>query len=136
MTISEPTEAFVWTWLPGKGEPVVAGRLDAEGPLITFTYGRSYLSRPDAIALYFPELPLERGPIEPLRGEVAGCINDAAPDAWGQRVILNRLLGPGAPDTGELSILTYLLESGSNRRTRFPTLSNSLRAALGRDSNA
>ncbi len=112
---SEPQQAFVWVWLPGAGDPVVAGRLDAAGPIVSFTYGRSYLAREDAIALYLPELPLGRGPISPLVGDVAGAVADAAPDAWGQRVILNRRVGRNAGDTVDLSLLTYLLESGSDR---------------------
>ncbi len=112
---SEAQQAFVWTWLPGAADPVVAGRLDRAGELITFTYGRSYLAREDRIALYLPELPLRRGPISPLAGDVVGCIADAAPDAWGRRVILNRRAGRDALDTTDLSLLTYLLESGSNR---------------------
>ena len=110
---SEPERAFVWTWLAGEREPVVAGRLDAEGQVLTFTYGRSYLEREDRVPLYLPELPLRRGSIPPLAGTVAGCIADAGPDAWGQRVILNRL--SGGIDTGDLTPLTYLLESGSDR---------------------
>lgn len=112
---SEPQPAFVWIWLPGAVDPVVAGRLDAVGPIVTFTYGRSYLAREDRVALYLPELPLQRGPISPLAGEVAGCIADAAPDAWGQRVILNRQTGRPGGDTGDLGLMTYLLESGSDR---------------------
>ncbi|HVD86138.1 MAG TPA: HipA domain-containing protein [Solirubrobacterales bacterium] len=112
---SEPRRVFVWTWLPGAAEPVVAGRLDPVGPLVTFTYGRSYLEREDAIPLYLPELPLERGQISPLVGEIPGCIADAGPDAWGQRVILNRLTGRADAETTELGPLTYLLESGSDR---------------------
>lgn len=111
---SEPTRIYVWMWLPGATEPVVAGALDVEGT-ITFTYGRSYLNRPDAISLYLPELPLQRGPIAPLAGTIAGCIDDAAPDAWGMRVILNRRIGGDAVDVDELGKLTYLIESGSNR---------------------
>ena len=80
-----------------------------------FTYGRSYLERPDAISLYHPELPLESGPIAPRAGSIAGCIDDAAPDAWGMRVILNRLAGRDAVDVDELTKLTYLIESGSDR---------------------
>ncbi|MGV1048589.1 MAG: type II toxin-antitoxin system HipA family toxin [Solirubrobacterales bacterium] len=113
--ISDPEEAFVWVWLPDAAEPVVAGRLDPVGPIVYFTYGRSYLERPDRIALYLPELPLERGPIPPLVGEVAGCIADAAPDAWGRRVILNRRTGRVDADPADLSLITYLLESGSDR---------------------
>lgn len=112
---SEPRQAFVWVWLPGETDPVVAGRLDEDGALLTFTYGQSYLAREDRIALYLPELPLGRGPISPLVGEVAGCIADAAPDSWGRRVILNRRVGQNARDTTDLSLLTYLLESGSER---------------------
>jgi serine/threonine-protein kinase HipA len=112
---SEPTEAFVWVWLPGAEDPVVAGRLDLVGDLVAFTYGRSYLARDDRIALYLPELPLRRGRVMPSVGTIAGCIDDAGPDAWGQRVILNHRVGRGADDTGGLSQLTYLLESGSDR---------------------
>lgn len=112
---SEPGHAFVWVWLPGAAEPVVAGRLDPEGEVLTFTYGRSYLMREDRIPLYLPELPLRRGVIPPLAGEMAGCINDAGPDAWGQRVILNRLTGNAQAEVTDLTPLTYLLESGSDR---------------------
>jgi serine/threonine-protein kinase HipA len=112
---SEPQEAFVWVWLPGEEDPVVAGRLDIAGATITFTYGRSYLAREGRIALYLPELPLGRGPISPLVGEVAGCIADSPPDSWGWRVILNRRVGRRAVDTTDPNLLTYLLESGSDR---------------------
>ncbi|HKG38693.1 MAG TPA: HipA domain-containing protein [Conexibacter sp.] len=112
---SEPQQAFVWAWLPGATDPVVAGRLDKSGELVTFTYGQSYLARGDAIPLYLPELPLQRGQISPLAGDIAGCIADAGPDAWGQRVILNRHVGGEVVDTADLQPLTYLLESGSDR---------------------
>lgn len=115
---SRPSHAFVWVWLPGAADPVVAGRLDEQGDITTFTYGRSYLARPDAIALYLPELPLRPGVIRPDAGlSVAGCINDAGPDSWGQRIILARHFGhlDRNSDTAELSLLTYLLESGSDR---------------------
>lgn len=112
---SDPRHAFVWVWLPGEVDPVVAGRLDTVGEILTFTYGRSYLVRENAIALYLPELPLARGQIYPLVGEVAGCIADGAPDAWGRRVILNRRVGRDAIDVSELNLLSYLLESGSDR---------------------
>lgn len=117
-TPSEPTEAFVWAWLPGAGEPVVAGRLETAGALVNFNYGRSYLARADAIPLYLPELPLRPGTIAPLGGlTIAGAIKDAEPDAWGQRVIMQHLLGGAAKD-GDPAIfgpLTYLLRSGSDR---------------------
>lgn len=106
-----PTEAFVWVWLPGKTEPVVAGRLTDRGAVFTFTYGRSYLDRADAVPLYLPELPLRRGEIPPVSGEMAGCLADAAPDAWGRRVIEHLRTG----SSGDLSALDYLLASGSDR---------------------
>ena len=118
MTSSDPKSAFVWTWLPGASEPVVAGRVDADGPMHTFTYARSYRQRRDAMSLYEPELPIAPGPMRPVGDlTVAGCLRDAAPDAWGQRVILARFLGhlTGTSDVSELSLLTYLLESGSDR---------------------
>jgi serine/threonine-protein kinase HipA len=111
----EPETAFVWIWLPGQSEPVVAGRLDVFGASLVFTYGRRYLARDGAIPIYLPELPLREGQHLPERMGVHGCIADAAPDSWGQRVILNARLGAGAHDTADLGLLTYLLESGSDR---------------------
>ena len=103
-------------WLPGAIEPVVAGRLSRQGDRLLFTYGRTYLARPDAVALYEPELPLTPGLQAPLPGlSMPGCLRDAAPDAWGRRVILNRLLGTPTDDVAELDELTFLLESGSDR---------------------
>ena len=89
----EHKEAFVWIWLPGETEPVVAGRLE-------------------------PELPLKSGVLPLMEGlTVSGCIRDSAPDAWGRRVIINRWLGNKGDsiDTGQFDELTYLLESGSDR---------------------
>jgi serine/threonine-protein kinase HipA len=114
----EANEAYVWVWLPGATEPVVAGQLMHSGERIAFVYGRSYLARPGAIALYLPELPLRHGRIQPLSGNtIAGCIADAGPDAWGQRVIMHRRFGRDGRDRDPASIntLTYLLESGSDR---------------------
>lgn len=118
MTSDSPTRAYVWVWSPDAAEPVVAGALDLRGETVFFTYGQSYLARPGALPLYLPELPLRRGRIRPLGDlTVAGCIADAGPDAWGQRVILYKRLGTltAENDTAELTFLTYLLESGSDR---------------------
>jgi serine/threonine-protein kinase HipA len=113
---SDPYRArrvFVWTWLPDESAPVVAGAVDRVGAdRLDFTYARSYLENEKAISLYAPELPMLRGAQEPLDGlTVAACLKDSTPDSWGERVIGNRL---GSGDT-ELSIETYMLESGSNR---------------------
>src|ERR1035437_423387 len=113
-----PGHAFVWVWLPGASEPVVAGRLDVVGDQLAFTYGRSYLARTGAISLFTPELPLRAGRTVPSPDrDTFGCIRDAAPDAWGQRIILSRLGGrlTRDSDTGSLPMLTYLLEAASNR---------------------
>jgi serine/threonine-protein kinase HipA len=113
-----PTEAYVWVWLPGEIKPVVAGRLFAHGPTLLFNYGSSYLKRGNAIPLYDSELPLKQGIIEPLKGlGMAGCLRDAAPDAWGRWLILNTRYGLKGKnvDTAQIDELTYLLESGSDR---------------------
>ena len=111
-------EAFVWVWLPGAVEPVVAGKLTAEGNHLIFNYGKSYLARENAIPLYAPELPLQSGAIPLLPGlNMPACIRDGSPDAWGRRVIINRKLGAKDAESGvaQLDELTYLLESGSDR---------------------
>ncbi len=120
MISDSPHEAYVWIWLPGETEPVVAGRLQQEGGTLSFTYGRSYLNRRDspvAIPIYEPELPLKRGLQWPLPGlSMPGSIRDASPDAWGRRVILNRLSSSSArAGITDRSELTFMLESGSDR---------------------
>ncbi|WP_037088402.1 type II toxin-antitoxin system HipA family toxin [Neorhizobium vignae] len=115
---ADPTEAFVWVWLPGATEPVVAGRLDRDGERLLYTYGASYRRRKSAIPIYEPELPLQEGIIAPISGlQMASCIRDGSPDAWGRRVIINRLTGkkPDAAGVPEISELTFLLQSGSDR---------------------
>ena len=111
-------EAYVWVWLPGVTEPVVAGRLVRDGENLIFNYGSSYLALEGAIPLYLPELPLRAGAIAPEPGlNMAGCLRDGAPDAWGRRVILNRAFGIKGKDAdiGAIDELTFLLESGSDR---------------------
>jgi len=117
MTSEPAEEAYVWVWLPEHSAPVVAGRVERAGSVFNFNYGQSYLERSDAIALYVPELPLQSGRISPLKDlEMAGCLLDAGPDAWGQRVVTHRLLGrKGDIGEGDITTLTYLLESGSDR---------------------
>lgn len=134
--------AYVWVWLPGAATPVVAGSMRstsqrfAQQPVVLFVYARSYRDRPEAVSLFTPELPLRAGTIDPTRPEsgerprgdtpwagyppvaqrsptaLAGCLRDAAPDAWGRRVINMRRAGD--PEV-ELTEITYLLESSSDR---------------------
>jgi serine/threonine-protein kinase HipA len=81
-----PKEAYVWIWLPQALEPVVAGRIARKGQTYVFNYGRSYLDREDAIAIYAPELLLKRGAITPEPPlDMAGALRDGSPDAWGRR---------------------------------------------------
>ncbi len=112
------TEAYVWIWLPGEVNPVVAGKLTQEGKTLFFNYGQSYLERTNKISIYEPELPLRSGEL-PLRGNLTmpACIRDGSPDAWGRRVLINKKYGAirSAIDQYQLDELTFLLESGSDR---------------------
>jgi serine/threonine-protein kinase HipA len=131
---------YVWVWLPTATEPVVAGVLTATGnrfageQVLSFTYAASYRSRPGAVSLFTPELPLRPGTFDPTapgrgaadleaastltvgaavpsrrRGPLPmhGCLRDAAPDAWGRRVINLRLAGNPEADLSELDYLAY-----------------------------
>ena len=113
-------KCFVWIWLPGSAEPVVAGRLIRQGrhDRFAFIYGQSYLANTQAIAVNSFELPLGTEVIAPPEGmKLASGLRDASPDAWGRRVIINRLLGKAGPDAynQDLDEQTYMLESGSDR---------------------
>jgi serine/threonine-protein kinase HipA len=116
--IREPKEAFVWIWLPGETQPVVAGRLAKTEKGLQFNYGKSFLQRRDAIPIYLPELPLRPGSLPLPPGlSMPNCLRDASPDAWGRRVIINRVPGKQNKniDPAALGELTYLLASGSDR---------------------
>ncbi len=113
-----PAEAYVWIWLPDATRPVVAGRIAREEGVYFFNYGRSYLARKDALPIYLPELSLQRGAIAPApRLEIASCLRDGAPDAWGRRVIINRLTGlkGNAARDVDFDELTFMLNSGTDR---------------------
>jgi len=95
-------------------EPGLAGQPSA----LSFRYGLRYLDRKEAFeidprALSLRERQLVRGAaLFPLPGlNEFGGIRDAAPDAWGRRVIEAKLRVP-ANSLGEF---TYLLEAGSDR---------------------
>ncbi|GAB4361787.1 MAG: type II toxin-antitoxin system HipA family toxin [Kiloniellaceae bacterium] len=118
--MSAPPEAYVWTWLPAEVEPVVAGRLARQGEQLVFNYGRSYLARDDAIALFDRELPLKPGTLPTSTNmRMPACLRDSAPDAWGRKVILH-LHACGSRAESALHAcgddeLTFLTESGSDR---------------------
>ena len=80
--------AYVWVWLPNQTQPVVAGRIVKQGTLHYFTYGRQYRERVGALAFSPFELPLRTGTFQPEGlNTIHSCLRDAAPDAWGRRVL-------------------------------------------------
>jgi len=103
------SDAYIWIWLPGESEPVVCGRLEPENNTYGFVYGKSYLNRSNAIALDPRELPLEERIFSPSFGETHSVIRDAAPDAWGRRVLMYTIEGKA------FSELDYLLLAGRDR---------------------
>ena len=116
--ITSSRRAYVWIWLPGETSPVAAGLVERDDQdRYRFTYGRRYLARQDAISLFPGELTLQPGSQEQADGALPSCLRDAAPDAWGRRVIINRLTGQkGASADGvEFNELVYLMETGSDR---------------------
>lgn len=104
----------VFIYLPGEIQAVPAGRLTlteqgTELVASSFAYGLRYLERPNALPVDPVALPLEEGPggaeLLPPAGLVQfGALRDAAPDAWGRRVIENRLHAPpnGLPESAYL----------------------------------
>ncbi|CAN5828904.1 type II toxin-antitoxin system HipA family toxin [soil metagenome] len=111
----EAKECYVYIQLPNSMDVVTCGRfqhmpMPREEGVGRFIYGRSYLARRDAVPLDPYNLPLREGWRETARlGGVFGAIRDAAPDAWGSRVI-ERALG-----RVDLTILDYLLHSPEDR---------------------
>lgn len=103
------SEAFVWIWLPDEAKPVLCGKLQDVAGELHFLYGKSYLERGNAIPLDIREMPLESGVFRPRAGEMHSVIRDAAPDAWGRRVLLYRLT------KNTVTELDYLLEAGLDR---------------------
>jgi serine/threonine-protein kinase HipA len=104
------SELYVWLWLPGATEPVVCGRLFVEGERLDFVYGRSYRAREEAIPLMPERMPLADTPFSARRaGQLPGPIADAAPDAWGRRIIEYRNRAGGFDE------LDYLLLSHGDR---------------------
>lgn len=113
----------VFAYLPGETKAVPAGLLTIEEEGTTpqgagFVYGLRYLDRPNAIEIDPVSLNLQnkdaiRGvELHPVPGlSLFGAIRDAAPDAWGRRVIEARRKVP----LNSLPESEYLLAAGSNR---------------------
>jgi serine/threonine-protein kinase HipA len=103
-------ECFVYIQLPGSVETVVCGRFVREATrdgrnVGRFVYGRSYRERPDAVALDPIHLPIAPTVYQTTKLDgVFGALRDAAPDAWGRRVI-ERIVGRHVDE------VDFLLES-------------------------
>lgn len=114
-------ERTVFIHLPGETEAVPAGRLTMieQGLQVqasTFAYGRRYVARVNALPVDPIALVLVPGRNDEERvpaGGLAmfGALRDATPDAWGRRVIENRLRAPpnGLPES------VYLDHAGPHR---------------------
>lgn len=109
------SECFVYIALPGETEFVTAGRFerrtDRRGVATgRFVYGKSYLSRDNAVPIDPQDLKLSTETYSTTRlSGVFGALRDAAPDSWGRRVIEKR---SGTPQLDEMD---YLLHSPDDR---------------------
>ena len=104
-------EAYVYIQLPGSLETVPAALLRVQTlpdgiQIGRFRYGDRYLARSEAVALDPFRLPLAKEVFEftQLKG-IPGAVRDAAPDAWGRRVIEYKLERSPA----DLQEIDYLL---------------------------
>ena len=111
-------EAYIYVQLPGTLETVPAALLRVQtlpdGTQIgRFRYGDRYLARFDAVALDPFRLPLARQVFEftQLKG-IPGAVRDAAPDAWGRRVIEYKL-EKGPADLQEIDYLLHGPQDGA-----------------------
>ncbi len=107
-------ECFVYIHLPGSLESVTCGKFSREqtlagGAVGRFVYGRTYRQRRDAVAIDPVRLPVSAIERETAKLDgVFGALRDAAPDAWGRRVI-DRVL-----DRRDLDEVDYLLQSAAD----------------------
>jgi serine/threonine-protein kinase HipA len=112
---------FVFGYLDCDWAPCGRLSLTEDGPALqaaTFAYGLKYLQRETALEIDPVSLSLQdktaiRGRIllPPEGLALFGGIRDAAPDAWGRRVIESRLRAPA----NSLPESTYLSHAGSQR---------------------
>ncbi len=113
----------IFIFLAGEMEEVPAGRLtlEEEGSRVrssTFGYGKRYLQRRNAALVDPASLPLSNARpgseqlYQPINGlEMFGAVRDAMPDAWGRRVIENKLRA----EPNSLRESEYLMHAGANR---------------------
>lgn len=121
--MTSDTALAVFAYLPDTGEAVPAGvlHLREEGETVrgaSFRYGTRYLERRNAVEIDPVSLSIQdrmatQGrDLYPANGlPLFGGIRDAAPDAWGRRVIENKLKVP----LNSLPESQYLLHAGPGR---------------------
>jgi serine/threonine-protein kinase HipA len=112
---------YVFAYIDSQSVPCGQLTLTEDGPQLlasSFAYGLRYLQRADALEVDPVSLSLAnktavRGKALFPAGDLHwfGGIRDAAPDAWGRRVIESRLKVPA----NSLPESTYLLHAGSQR---------------------
>lgn len=104
----------VFIYLPNETEAVPAGIFshDAEEGVGSFSYGRRYLERNNALPVDPVALPIGPTPREVItNGGIYGAFRDASPDYWGRLIIATEARVP--PEA--LSDLDYLLASNATR---------------------
>lgn len=107
---SKNNACFVYITLPGTTAPITAGKFVLENGVGNFVYGKSYLARPDAVAIDPVELKLTDQIYQTAKMDgVFGSLRDVSPDHWGRRVIQKEL---GRLDVSEME---YLLKSPDDR---------------------
>lgn len=101
---------YVWVYLTDANSPSRCGEIDlVGGRFCRFSYAREWLENGKAFPLS-PDLPLRAGEFEPPSGlDIHPIFEDAAPDAWGRRVI-DKIHNPR-----RRSHIDYLALAGENR---------------------
>jgi serine/threonine-protein kinase HipA len=120
MAVTEQ-KLYVFAYVDAQWVPCGQLTLTEDGAKLlasTFAYGLRYLERPgalevDPVSLSLRDQSVVRGNalFPPNNLPAFGGIRDAAPDAWGRRVIESRLKVPA----NSLPESTYLLHAGSQR---------------------
>lgn len=115
MISSQNSECFVYITLPGETDLVTAGKFVTSVFQLgrvqgNFVYGKSYLSRSNAVEIDPIQLRLLDQKFETASlGGIFGALRDASPDFWGRRLIEKQ-----AGQT-QLSEVDYLLFSPDDR---------------------
>ncbi len=113
MTPYQPSDELALWWLADPSQPKLVGslklvrRTPRQPGGVSLTYAADWLTHGIALSEDLPLQPGEFLPAEP--DAVAGAVDDARPDRWGERVI--RLLDRPP----RLSTLEYLYFAGDNR---------------------